>query len=40
MSKVSFVEGTVPSYPMPRRVWADEALESTARLLRLAPTGR
>lgn len=31
---VSFVEGTVPSYPMPAWVWTETALESAARLLR------
>lgn len=31
---LSFVEGTVPAYPMPGWVWADSALESCARLLR------
>ncbi|WP_234985813.1 phosphotransferase enzyme family protein [Demequina sp. NBRC 110051] len=31
---VTFVDGEVPAYPMPRWVWAEEALESSARLLR------
>lgn len=31
---LSFVEGTVPAYPMPRWVWAETALTSAARLLR------
>lgn len=31
---LSFVEGTVPSYPMPTWVWTKTALESAARLLR------
>lgn len=31
---LSFVEGTVPAYPMPNWVWTDVALESSARLLR------
>jgi Ser/Thr protein kinase RdoA (MazF antagonist) len=29
-----FVEGTVPTYPMPEWAWAEKALESSARLLR------
>ena len=31
---VGFIEGDVPSYPMPAWVWADAALESATRLLR------
>ncbi len=31
---LSFVEGTVPAYPMPDWVWTDTALESSAHLLR------
>lgn len=31
---LSFVEGTVPTYPMPGWVWSETALESAARLLR------
>jgi len=31
---LSFVEGTVPAYPMPAWVWSESALESSARLLR------
>ena len=31
---LAFIDGDVPSYPMPAWVWADEALESAARLLR------
>lgn len=31
---LSFVDGTVPVYPMPEWVWAVTALESAARLLR------
>jgi len=31
---LSFVEGTVPTYPLPEWVWAEKALESSARLLR------
>jgi aminoglycoside phosphotransferase (APT) family kinase protein len=31
---VSFVEGVVPSYPMPGWVWSKTALDSAARLLR------
>lgn len=31
---LSFVEGTVPAYPMPAWVWSQSALESAARLLR------
>jgi aminoglycoside phosphotransferase (APT) family kinase protein len=31
---VGFIDGEVPSYPMPAWVWAVAALESTARLLR------
>jgi aminoglycoside phosphotransferase (APT) family kinase protein len=31
---LGFIEGTVPSYPMPPWVWTDVALDSAARLLR------
>ena len=31
---LSFVEGMVPTYPMPGWAWAETALESSARLLR------
>ena len=31
---LSFVEGTVPSYPMPVWIWSREALDSSARLMR------
>ena len=31
---LSFVEGTVPSYPMPAWIWSREALDSSARLMR------
>ena len=31
---LSFLEGTVPSYPMPGWVWSEAALVSSARLLR------
>ena len=31
---LSFVEGTVPAYPLPEWVWSEAALESSARLLR------
>ncbi|MCW2844747.1 MAG: aminoglycoside phosphotransferase family protein [Nocardioides sp.] len=31
---LSFVEGTVPSYPMPRWAWSETAVQSSARLLR------
>lgn len=31
---LSFVEGTVPAYPMPTWVWSESALDSSARLLR------
>lgn len=31
---LSFVEGTVPTYPMPEYVWTETALESSVRLLR------
>lgn len=31
---LTFIEGTVPAYPMPRWVWAETALVSAARLLR------
>lgn len=31
---LSYIEGTVPSYPMPAWVWAETALESSGRLLR------
>jgi aminoglycoside phosphotransferase (APT) family kinase protein len=31
---LSYVEGTVPAYPMPGWVWSESALESSASLLR------
>ncbi|WP_234986681.1 phosphotransferase enzyme family protein [Demequina sp. NBRC 110055] len=31
---VTFVDGEVPAYPMPRWIWTEEALESSATLLR------
>ena len=32
--KVTFVAGEVPAYPMPRWLWTEEALHSSARFLR------